>query len=126
MAAEVLVGTVGLPALNVLANRDVHHGIAKALEALLARQQADGHWVFELEADATIPADYVLLQHYLGDIDPARERAMGAYLRAGRTAGGGWPLFYGGEFDLSTTVKAYFALNAIGDDITVSTHGNGV
>ena len=31
-------------------------------QALLARQRADGHWVFELEADATIPAEYVLLR----------------------------------------------------------------
>ena len=29
-------------------------------------QHADGHFVFELEADATIPAEYVLMRHYLG------------------------------------------------------------
>ena len=39
-------------------------------DALLRRQRADGHWVFELEADATIPAEYVLLEHYLDRIDP--------------------------------------------------------
>ncbi len=27
----------------------------RATEALLKDQQPDGHWVFELEADATIP-----------------------------------------------------------------------
>ena len=32
-------------------------------------QRDDGHWVFELEADATIPAEYVLLHHYLGEPD---------------------------------------------------------
>jgi squalene-hopene/tetraprenyl-beta-curcumene cyclase len=31
--------------------------IQKATNALLAEQRPDGHWVFELEADATIPAD---------------------------------------------------------------------
>ncbi|MGH6876729.1 MAG: squalene--hopene cyclase, partial [Rhizomicrobium sp.] len=30
-------------------------------------------------------------------------------------AHGGWPLFHGGALDLSATVKAYFALKAIGD-----------
>ena len=30
-------------------------------------RQPDGHWVFELEADCTIPAEYVLLRHYLGE-----------------------------------------------------------
>ncbi len=40
-------------------------GIGHALDALLAQQNADGHWVYELEADATIPAEYVLMVHYL-------------------------------------------------------------
>jgi squalene-hopene/tetraprenyl-beta-curcumene cyclase len=43
--------------------------VARAAGWLLARQHKDGHWVFELEADATIPAEYVLLQHYLDTID---------------------------------------------------------
>ncbi len=28
---------------------------------------------------------------------------------------GGWPLFHGGDLDLSCSVKAYFALKAVGD-----------
>ncbi|MFZ0604840.1 MAG: hypothetical protein WAN05_26380, partial [Roseiarcus sp.] len=36
--------------------------IARAAQALLASQHEDGHWCFELEADATIPAEYVLLR----------------------------------------------------------------
>ncbi|MFX4975022.1 hypothetical protein ABTB64_19525, partial [Acinetobacter baumannii] len=40
---------------------------SKAAAALGGLQNADGHWVFELEADATIPAEYVLLRHYLGE-----------------------------------------------------------
>ena len=32
-------------------------------------QRRDGHWVFELEADATIPAEYILLDHFLDEID---------------------------------------------------------
>jgi squalene-hopene/tetraprenyl-beta-curcumene cyclase len=38
-----------------------------ATQALLQCQQRDGHWVFELEADATIPAEYVLLRHFRGE-----------------------------------------------------------
>jgi squalene-hopene/tetraprenyl-beta-curcumene cyclase len=45
----------------------VDHSIDAATRALLALQKADGHWVFELEADATIPAEYVLLRHYLAE-----------------------------------------------------------
>jgi squalene-hopene/tetraprenyl-beta-curcumene cyclase len=90
--------------------------IASATDALLARQQPDGHWVFELEADATIPAEYVLLAHYLGErADPALEAKIAVYLRRIQGDHGGWPLFHGGAFDMSASVKAYFALKMIGD-----------
>jgi squalene-hopene/tetraprenyl-beta-curcumene cyclase len=90
--------------------------IARATDALLRLQRADGHWAFELEADATIPAEYVLLQHYLDEIDDDLNRRIGRYLRRTQGAHGGWPLFHGGAVDLSCTVKAYFALKAMGDD----------
>ncbi len=63
--------------------------------ALRSLQRADGHWVFELEADATIPAEYVLLEHFLGEIDGALERKIGVYLRARQAGHGGWPLYAG-------------------------------
>src|SRR5919108_2734748 len=86
-------------------------GIEAATRALLANQQPDGHWVFELEADATIPAEYVLLRHYLGEpVDAALEAKIAAYLRRIQGAHGGWPLFHDGGFDVSASVKAYFAL----------------
>ena len=90
--------------------------VTRARDALARRQQADGHWVFELEADATIPAEYVLLEHFLARIDDALEQKIGVYLRAIQGAFGGWPLFHDGAFDLSASVKAYYALKAIGDD----------
>jgi squalene-hopene/tetraprenyl-beta-curcumene cyclase len=74
--------------------------------------------VFELEADATIPAEYVLFVHYLGEpADLELERKIGVYLRRIQGEHGGWPLFHGGALDVSATVKAYFALKMIGDDI---------
>ena len=90
--------------------------VARAGGALSRRQSPDGHWVFELEADATIPAEYVLLEHYLDRIDPELQAKIGVYLRAGQGAHGGWPLFHDGAFNLSASVKAYFALKAIGDE----------
>jgi squalene-hopene/tetraprenyl-beta-curcumene cyclase len=91
-------------------------GIAAATRALLARQQADGHWVFELEADATIPAEYVLLRHYLAEpVDARLEAKIGNYLRRVQGAHGGWPLVHDGDFDMSASVKSYFALKMIGD-----------
>jgi squalene-hopene/tetraprenyl-beta-curcumene cyclase len=90
--------------------------IQDARRALEALQRPDGHWVFELEADATVPADYVFLEHFLGEIDQALQHKIAAYLRAGQAEHGGWSLFLGGDFDLSASVRAYFALKLIGDD----------
>ena len=91
--------------------------IAAATDALLAAQRPDGHWVFELEADATIPAEYILLRHYLGEpIDAELEGKIASYLRRIQGSDGGWPLFHGGDLDVSASVKAYFALKMIGDD----------
>jgi squalene-hopene/tetraprenyl-beta-curcumene cyclase len=91
--------------------------VARGAEALLGLQREDGHWVFELEADATIPAEYILLQHYRDTVDPALEQRIAPYLRARQAEHGGWSLFHGGDFDISVSVKAYFALKAIGDPI---------
>jgi squalene-hopene/tetraprenyl-beta-curcumene cyclase len=96
----------------------VDRNIAAATGALLALQRPDGHWVFELEADATIPAEYVLLRHYLAEpVDVALESKIAAYLRRIQGDHGGWPLFHEGAFDMSASVKAYFALKMIGDPV---------
>jgi squalene-hopene/tetraprenyl-beta-curcumene cyclase len=91
--------------------------IASATRALLDAQLPDGEWCFELEADCTIPAEYVLLRHYLAEpVDTELERKIAVYLRRTQGSHGGWPLFHDGEFDMSASVKAYFALKIIGED----------
>jgi squalene-hopene/tetraprenyl-beta-curcumene cyclase len=90
--------------------------IASAAKALCALQRADGHFVFELEADATIPAEYVLMRHYRGEpVDAELEAKIARYLRRIQSTDGGWPLFHAGASDVSASVKAYFALKMIGD-----------
>ena len=95
--------------------------IEDAKAELMKRRAEDGHWVFELEADATIPAEYILLRHFLArsktELDPALEKKIAVYLRAIQGEHGGWPLFHGGDFNMSATVKAYYALKIAGDDI---------
>jgi squalene-hopene/tetraprenyl-beta-curcumene cyclase len=118
---DVIPAALGTPAgaaPDALTRNDpaLDDAIQGAAAALIRRQAEDGHWVFELEADATIPAEYVLLEHYLDRIDPALQARIGVYLRRIQGAHGGWPLFHDGAFDLSASVKAYFALKAIGDD----------
>jgi squalene-hopene/tetraprenyl-beta-curcumene cyclase len=89
--------------------------VLRASESLLALQHADGNWAFQLEADTTIPSEYILLQHYLGRIEPELQARIARYIRARQGVDGGWPLYYGGDLDLSCSVKAYFALKAAGD-----------
>jgi squalene-hopene/tetraprenyl-beta-curcumene cyclase len=90
--------------------------ITRAVDAILAAQRPDGHWVYELEADATIPAEYVLLVHYLGETPNLElEQKIARYLRRIQLPDGGWPLFTDGALDISASVKAYFALKMIGD-----------
>jgi squalene-hopene/tetraprenyl-beta-curcumene cyclase len=92
--------------------------VASARDALLKVQRPDGHFVFELEADGTIPSEFILLKHYLGEPeDPELERKIGVYLRRIQGDHGGWPLYHNGAFDISASIKAYFCLKMIGDDI---------
>src|SRR3954453_2232144 len=96
----------------------LNHGISRAAEALFAMQRPDGHFVFELEADCTIPAEYILFVHFLGETPNLElEAKLCNYLRRIQGAHGGWPLFHDGAFNMSASVKAYFALKMGGDDI---------
>lgn len=109
--------TLGLTehTLTALRAPDVQRSTAAGTRALLRCQQGDGHWVFELEADATIPAEYVLLRHYRGEpIDKGLELKIAAYLKRTQGSHGGWALFHEGDFDMSASVKAYFALKMTG------------
>ena len=83
---------------------------------MTARQSAPGYWLFELEADCTIPAEYIMMMHFLDEIDTELETKIAAYVRAHQQPGGGWPLYHGGEFNMSCTVKAYYALKLAGDE----------
>ncbi|MHC8509251.1 MAG: squalene--hopene cyclase [Rhodospirillales bacterium] len=101
------------PAQGLLGRVD--RTVDEARAWLLENQRDDGHWAFEFEADATIPAEYVMLNHFLDEPNERLERKIGNYLREIQGAHGGWPLFHEGDFDISASVKAYYALKLIGD-----------
>ena len=116
-----------MAALNtprVVAGRDhdlvdldrVERVIDVAARWLVDEQAEDGHWAFELEADATIPAEYILLNHFLGSIDDQVEAKLAEYLRRTQGSHGGWPLYYDGDFNMSASVKVYYALKLTGED----------
>ena len=90
--------------------------INAAFDALVGIQHEDGYWAYEFEADCTIPSEFVLMSHFMDEIDEAIEKKIGVYLRSNQEEHGGWPLFRRGRFNLSGSIKAYFALKLIGDD----------
>jgi len=105
------------PAMPAKGEALLDHVLEESRGDCFRRQAQDGHWVFELEADATIPAEYILYEHFFDEIDDALERKIAVYLRRTQSdRHGGWPLFYEGDFDISASVKAYFALKIVGDD----------
>ena len=92
--------------------------IREELVRFLSIRNPDGYWVFDLEADATIPAEYLLLHRFLGRaIDPGRRERIARSSRRSPLPDGGWPLYRDGAPDVSASVKAYFALKLAGDPV---------
>lgn len=100
-----------------LSDAALNRAIAGAKQRLLELQADEGYWVFELEADCTIPAEYIMMMHYLGDIDEALQAKIAVYLRSRQSADGSYPLFTGGPGDISCSVKVYYALKMAGDAV---------
>jgi squalene-hopene/tetraprenyl-beta-curcumene cyclase len=101
--------------LRRVGDSPLDRAVADARDALIERQNADGHWLFELEADCTIPAEYIMMMHFLDEIDGPLEIKLCRYLRSAQAEHGGWPLYHGGDFNISCTIKAYYALKLAGD-----------
>jgi len=96
--------------------RSLKQAIQSAKNKLVSQQHEDGHWVYHLEADCTIPAEYILMNHFVDEIDDELESKIAIYIREHQAEHDGWTLFYGGVFDLSCSVKSYYALKMAGDD----------
>jgi squalene-hopene/tetraprenyl-beta-curcumene cyclase len=96
---------------------NLDNAILQAQEKLLSLQHADGYWVFELEADCTIPSEYIMMMHYLGEIDETLQAKIAIYLRSRQSEDGSYPLYTGGNGEISCSVKVYYALKMAGDDI---------
>jgi squalene-hopene/tetraprenyl-beta-curcumene cyclase len=101
--------------LRRVTDSPLDRAVADARDALAARQTAEGYWLFELEADCTIPAEYIMMMHFLDEIDGPLEIKLCRYLRSAQAEHGGWPLYHGGDFNISCTIKAYYALKLAGD-----------
>ncbi len=93
----------------------LEQAIQKGRDQLLAKQASDGHWCYELEADCTISAEYILMMHFMDEVDADLQQKIARYIRSHQAEHGGWPLYAGGDMDISCSVKAYYALKLVGD-----------
>jgi squalene-hopene/tetraprenyl-beta-curcumene cyclase len=85
-----------------------------ARKYLLSRQQEEGYWCGELEADTTLESDYILLHVLLGTGNHERFQKCCNYILQHQNEDGGWPIYVDGPSNLSASVKAYFALKLTG------------
>lgn len=90
--------------------------VARARDRLLSLQKPDGHWVGELQGDTILESEYVLLMAFLGREGEDNPQKAAKYLLTQTRSEGGWSNYPGGPFDLSVSVKAYFALKLTGHD----------
>jgi squalene-hopene/tetraprenyl-beta-curcumene cyclase len=99
---------------------DLDRAIKRAQQSLIKLQDPAGFWVFELEADCTIPSEYIMMMHFVDDIDVTLQNKIANYLRSRQAEDGSFPMFTGGPGDISGSVKVYYALKMAGDDIDAS------
>lgn len=101
----------------VFKNDQLDTAIKRAQEKLLSLQDKKGYWVFDLEADCSIPSEYIMMMHYLGDIDEPLQAKIANFLRSKQSEDGSYPLFTHGPGEISCSVKVYYALKMTGDSI---------
>lgn len=92
----------------------VGEAIRKCHAYYIEDQHKDGYWLYELESNVTITAEYLMMLHFLGLKNPTRDKKIAQHILKNQRIDGTWAIHWGGEGDLSTTVEAYFALKLAG------------
>jgi squalene-hopene/tetraprenyl-beta-curcumene cyclase len=98
--------------------------IGSSAEALLTMRKPDGYWCADLLADATLEADYILLQLWLYPPQgaawnpPTRARIDKAVrtILSRQLPDGGWNIYAGGPSEVNATVRAYTVMKLAGMD----------
>ncbi|HYK92109.1 MAG TPA: squalene--hopene cyclase [Acidobacteriota bacterium] len=92
--------------------------LASAVAQLVSMQDSSGYWCAELEGDSILQSEYILLKFIVEmENDPRMPKIANHLRKQQRESDGAWIQYPGGKPDLSATVKGYFALKLMGDDI---------
>jgi len=93
----------------------LNDAIAKGVDWLLDRQQAEGFWVGMLESNSCIEAQWVLAMHFLGINDTKKQAGIVASILNEQRADGSWEVYHNAPAgDINTTVECYAALRCVG------------
>ena len=76
---------------NIISPLD--NAIDLALMGVISKKDSHWFWCYELEADITIPSEYIFMMHYIGDINKPLQNKMASYIRKRQLGDGGWPLY---------------------------------
>ncbi len=95
---------------------DLDAAIDRGRQHLLHLQTPRGYWCAELEGDTILESEYILLLAWLDQLDRPEVTKAARYIAQQQRPEGGWALYPGGELDISSSVKAYFALKLTGYD----------
>jgi squalene-hopene/tetraprenyl-beta-curcumene cyclase len=93
----------------------LNDAIERGAQHLLSLQASEGYWVGELEADTTLESDYIFFLNVIGKAQPERVAKLANYVRRRQLEDGGWNIYFGGPTELNATIKAYVALQLVGD-----------
>ena len=92
----------------------------KGVDALLHRQHPDGWWKGDLESNASIEAEDLLLRRFLGILSEDTLAATARWIRHRQRDDGTWSPYHEGPQDISITTEAYVALRLAGDPTDAS------
>lgn len=88
--------------------------LQKAVSLLIKHQTKEGYWWYTLEANEAIGAGFILLMHFVREVDADLQRGLVHRMLSQQREDGSWAIFYGGPGDLSTTIECYLALRLAG------------
>ena len=110
-AREILRPT---PEIDEVFSQELRRSISATRQFFFNHQHPDGYWVAELEGDALLQSETILLLAFLSEENSELAKACAVQLLDTQLEDGGWGMYTGGKSDVNNTVKAYFALKLTG------------
>ena len=83
-----------------------------ARNCLFSEQHEEGYWCGELEADATLEADYIILHVLLGTGNPERMAKAARYILQHQNEDGGWGIYAQRPFQYQCLGQMLFRIEA--------------